>query len=70
MEKKYDGPEIIKIVDKAFINFEEMLKSGKSEQKINDDSHFDVLLMMMKFAIMGEIMSLLKEEKEMPIQVW
>lgn len=63
MEKKYDASEIIKIVDKAFINFEEMIKSGKSEQKINDNSHFDVMLTMMKFAIMGEIMGILKEEK-------
>lgn len=63
MEKKYDSSEIIKIVDKAFINFEEMIKSGKSEQKIDDDSHFDVMVTMMKFAIMGEIMSILKEEE-------
>lgn len=63
MEKKYDRSEIIKIVDKAFINFEERIKSGKSEQKIDDDSHFDVMLTMMKFAIMGEIMSILKEEE-------
>ena len=61
MEKKYNSSEIIKIVDKAFINFEEMIKSGKSEQKIDDDSHFDVMVTMMKFAIMGEIMSILKE---------
>lgn len=61
MEKKYDSSEIIKIVDKAFINFEEMIKSGKSEQKIEDDSHFDIMVTMMKFAIMGEIMSILKE---------
>ena len=61
MEKKYDSSEIIKIVDKAFINFEEMIKSGKSEQKIDDDSHFDIMVTMMKFAIMGEIMSILKE---------
>ena len=63
MEKKYDRSEIIKIVDKAFIIFEEKFNSEKSEQKINDDSHFDVMLTMMKFAIMGEIMSILKEEK-------
>ena len=63
MEKKYDSSEIIKIVDKAFINFEEMFKSGKSEQKINDDSDFDLMLTVMKFAIMSEIMSILKEEK-------
>ena len=61
MEKKYDTSEIIKIVDKAFINFEEIIKSGKSEQKIDDDSHFDLMVIMMKFAIMGEIMSILKE---------
>ena len=61
MKKKYDSSEIIKIVDKAFINFEEMFKSTKSEKKIDDDSHFDVMMTMMKFAIMGEIMSILKE---------
>ena len=63
MEKKYDSSEIIRIVDKAFINFEEMIKSGKSEKKIDDDSHFDLILIMMKFAIMGEIMNILKEEE-------
>ena len=63
MEKKYEGSEIIKIVDKAFINFEEMIKSGKSEKKIRDNFHFDLLVTMMKFAIMGEIISILKEEK-------
>ena len=61
MKKKYDRLEIIKIVDKAFINFEEMIKSGKSKQKIDDDPHFDVMVTMMKLAIMGEIMSILKE---------
>ena len=61
MEKKYDSFEIIKIVDKAFINFEEMFKSAKSEKKIDDDSHFNVMVTIMKFAIMGEIMSILKE---------
>ena len=60
MKKKYDSSEIIKIVDKAFINFEEMFKS---EKKIDDDSHFNVMMTMMKFAIMGEIMSILKGEK-------
>ena len=63
MEKKYDRSEIIKIVDKAFINFEEMFKSAKSEKKIDDYSQFSEMLMMMKFAIIGEIMSMLKEEK-------
>lgn len=61
MEKKYDTSEIIKIVDKAFINFEEKLKSEKSEKKTDDDSHFDVMVTMMKFAIMGEIVRILKE---------
>ena len=61
MEKKYDSSEIFKIVDKAFINFEEMFKSANSEKKIDDDSHFDGMMTMMKFAIMGEIMSILKE---------
>ena len=63
MEKKYDSSEIIKIVDKAFINFEEIIKSGKSEKKIDDDSHFNLIVTMMKFAIIGEIMSILKEEE-------
>ena len=61
MEKKYDTSEIIKIVDKAFINFEEMFKSSKSEKNIDDDSHFNEMLTLMKFAIMCEIMSILKE---------
>ena len=63
MEKKYNSSEIIKIVDKAFINFEESFNSRKSEENINDDSHFNGILTMMKFAIMSEIMSILKEEK-------
>ena len=63
MGKKYDTLEIIKIVDKAFINFEESFNSRKSEQNINDDSHFNVMLTMMKLAIMSEIMGVLKEEK-------
>lgn len=61
MEKKYDSLEIIKILDKAFINFEEKLKSEKSEEKINDDSHFNEMMTMIKLAIIGEIMSILKE---------
>ena len=64
MEKKYDTSEIIKIVDKAFINFEEMFKSAKSEKKIHDYSQFSEILTMMKFAIMGEIMSILKEVRK------
>ena len=63
MGKKYDTSEIIKMVDKAFINFEEMFKSAKLEKKIDDDSHFGVIMTMMKFGLMGEIMSILKEEE-------
>ena len=62
MEKQYDSSEIIKIVDKAFINFEEMIKSTTSEKKI-EDSHFNGMVTMIKFAIMGEIMSILKEKE-------
>ena len=61
MEKKYDYSGIINIVDKAFINFEEMIKSTTSEKKI-DDSHFNGMLTMIKLSIIGEIMSILKEE--------
>ena len=61
MEKKYNSSEIINMVDKSFINFEERFKSEKSEQKINDDSNFDLIMTMIKFAIMSEIMSILKE---------
>ena len=63
MEKKYNTSEIIKIVDKAFINFEEMFKSAKSEKKIDDESHFNLIVTMIKFAIINEIMSMLKEGK-------
>ena len=61
MEKKYNTSKIINMVDKAFINFEERFKSEKSKQKISDDSHFDLIVTMIKFAIMSEIMSMLKE---------
>ena len=59
MKKKYDKSEIIKIVDKAFVNFEEEMKS---KGKTRDDSEFNVMLTMVKLAIIGEIMSILKEE--------
>ena len=62
MEKKYDYSEIIKIVDKAFINFEEMIKSTTSEKKI-EDSQFNGMVTMIKIAIIGEIMSILKGEE-------
>lgn len=62
MEKKYDSSDIITLVDRAFTNFEKEMSSG-GEKKIDDDSHFSTMLSMIKFAIMGEIMKILKEEK-------
>lgn len=62
MEKKYDSSDIITLVDRAFINFEKEM-SSRSEKKIDDDSHFSTMLSMIKFAIMGEIISILKEEE-------
>ena len=63
MEKRYEGLEIIKIVDRAFTNFEKELSSRgeKLGKKVSDDSHFGTMLSMMKFAIMAEILSILKE---------
>ena len=65
MEKKYDSSDIITLVDRAFTNFEkEMSPRGeKLGKKVFDDSHFGTVLSMMRFAIMGEIMKILKEEK-------
>ena len=65
MEKKYDSSDIITLVDRAFTNFEKEMssKGEKLGKKVLDDSHFSTMLSMMKFAIMGEIMSILKEEK-------
>ena len=65
MENKYDSSDIITIVDRAFTNFEKEMSSGteKLGKKVPDDSHFSTMLSMMKFAIMGEIMSILKEEE-------
>lgn len=65
MEKKYDSSEIIALVDRGFINFEKEMSSGaeKLGKKVSDDSHFNEMLTMMKFAIMCEIMSILKEEE-------
>lgn len=65
MEKKYDSSDIITLVDRAFTNFEKEISSRgeKLGKKVFDDSHFGTVLSMMKFAIMGEIMSILKEEK-------
>ena len=65
MEKKYDSSDIITLVDRGFTNFKKEMSSRaeKLGKKVSDDSHFDEMLTMMKFAIMGEIMSILKEEK-------
>ena len=63
MEKKYDSSDIITLVDRAFINFEKEISSGgeKLGKKVSEDFLFNEMLTMMKFAIMGEIMSILKE---------
>lgn len=65
MEKKYDSSDIITLVDRAFTNFEKEISSRaeKLDIKVSDDSHFGTMLTMMKFAIMGEIMGILKEEE-------
>ena len=65
MEKKYDSSDIITLIDRAFTNFEKEMSSGEEKlgKKVSDDSHFGTMLSMMKFAIMGEIMSILKEEE-------
>lgn len=65
MEKKYDASDIITLVDRAFTNFEKEMSSRakKLGKKVSDDSHFGTVLSMMKFAIMGEIMGILKEEE-------
>lgn len=65
MEKKYNSSDIITLVDRAFINFEKEIssRSEKLGKKVSDDSHFDEMLTLIKFAIMGEIMSILKEEE-------
>lgn len=65
MEKKYDASDIITLVDRAFTNFEKEMSSRakKLGKKVSDDSHFGTVLSMMKFAIMGEIMAILKEEE-------
>ena len=65
MEKKYDSSDIITLVDRAFINFEKEISSRteKLGKKVSDDYLFNETLTMMKFAIMGEIMSILKEEE-------
>ena len=63
MEKKYDSSDIITLVDRAFINFEKEIssRSEKLGKKVSDNSLFNETLTMMKFAIMGEIMSILKK---------
>ena len=63
MEKKYDSSDIITLIDRAFTNFEKEISSRgeKLGKKVFDDSHFNEMLTLIKFAIMGEIMSILKE---------
>mgnify|MGYP000878855906 CR=1 FL=1 len=65
MGKKYDSSEIITLVDRAFTNFEREMSSGaeKLGKKVPEDSQFGTMLSRMKFAIMGEIMSILKEDR-------
>ena len=65
MEKKYDSSDIITLVDRGFTNFEKEISSRAEKlcKKVSDDSHFDMMLTTIKFAIMAEIMSILKEEK-------
>lgn len=65
MEKKYDYSDIITLVDRGFTNFEKEMSSGaeKLGKKVSDDSHFDMMLTTMKFAIIAEIMSILEEEE-------
>lgn len=56
MEKKYDSSDIITLVDRTFTNFEKEMSSETEESGKNgsDDSHFSIMLSMMKFAIMGK----------------
>lgn len=63
MENKYDSSDIITLVDRAFTNFEKGMSSGaeKLDKKVLDDPRFSTMLSMMKFAIIGEIMKILKE---------
>ena len=63
MEKKYDSSDIITLIDRAFTNFEKEMRSREEKlgKKVFDDSHFGTMLSMMKFAIMAEILSILKE---------
>lgn len=65
MEKKYDNSDIITLVDRAFTNFEKQMTSEaeKLGKKASRNSDFSTMLSMMKFAIMGEIMSILKENR-------
>lgn len=65
MEKKYDSSDIITLVDRAFINFEKEMspRAEKLGKKVSDDSNFNEMMTRMKFAIMAEIISMLKEEK-------
>lgn len=61
MEKKYDDSEIIKIVDEAFDRFEKTILEGNEKQ--GKDSQFGIMVTMTKFAIISEIMSIIKGEE-------
>lgn len=61
MEKKYDDSEIIKIVDEAFDRFEKTVSEGNEKQV--KDSQFGIMVTMTKFAIISEIMSIIKGEE-------
>ena len=65
MEKKYDSSDIITLVDRAFTNFEKEMSSREEKlgKKVFDNSHFGTMLSIMKFAIIGEIMGILKGEE-------
>lgn len=61
MKKKYDDSEIIKIVDEAFNRFEKTILEGNEKQ--GKDSQFGIIVTMTKFAIISEIMSIIKGEE-------
>ena len=65
MEKKYDASEIISLVDRSFTNFGKEMSEGAQRlgRQVPKDPQFNVMLSMIKIAIMGEIMNILREEK-------
>lgn len=61
MEKKYDESEVIKMVDEAFDRFEKTISEGN--EKRDEYSQFGIMVTMTKFAIISEIMSIIKGEE-------